>query len=159
VCLVDLCSFLSTPHISKKLNFQLPDSLNLRPDRAGGWNRRLSFSRETNHRPVTCHSYKVGTTVHIVSRHFSLLPSHLLLPSPFTAPWLTPLFMPPLLSLLHRPTPMTQGMTLGGKHRDGSLFFSNSWRHKKWRRGKSQNSPTSSRRRPSSVLRPWMADW
>jgi hypothetical protein len=43
---------------------------------------------------------KLSATVLIVSRRFSLLLSHLSLPSPFTAPWLTPLFMPPLLSLL-----------------------------------------------------------
>jgi hypothetical protein len=57
----------------------------------------------------------MGVTVLIASRHFSLLPSHLPLPSPFTAPWLTPLFMPLLLSLLYRPMPMTRGTTLKWK--------------------------------------------
>jgi hypothetical protein len=34
-------------------------------------------------------------TVLITSHRFSILPSHPPLPSPFTAPWLTPLFVPP----------------------------------------------------------------
>jgi hypothetical protein len=44
--------------------------------------------------------------------HFLLLPSHLSLPSPFTAQWLTPMSM---TLLLRRPAPMTQGTTLGRK--------------------------------------------
>jgi hypothetical protein len=46
-------------------------------------------------------------------QYFSLLSSHLPLPSPFTVPCLTPLLVPLLLTLLHQPTPMTQGMTPG----------------------------------------------
>jgi hypothetical protein len=42
------------------LNFQLPNSSNTRPDRAGGLNRRLSFPREMNRRPIACHPYKDG---------------------------------------------------------------------------------------------------
>jgi hypothetical protein len=51
----------------------------------------------------------------IALRHFSLLPSHLPLPSSFTAQWLTPLFMPPLLPLSRRLAPMTQGTIPGRK--------------------------------------------
>jgi hypothetical protein len=58
---------------------------------------------------------KMGATVLIVSHRFSLLPFHLSLPSPFTAPWLTLLFIPPLLSFLHRPMLVTQGTTPGWK--------------------------------------------
>jgi hypothetical protein len=54
---------------------------------------------------------KMGTTVLIASHRFSLLPFHLPLPSPFIASWLTPLFTPMPLSLLHRPTPVTRGTT------------------------------------------------
>jgi hypothetical protein len=57
----------------------------------------------------------MGATVLIVSRGFSLLPSHLLLPSPFTVPWLTSLFIPLLLSLLCRSMLTTRGTTQGWK--------------------------------------------
>jgi hypothetical protein len=61
--------------------------------------------------PSSATRIKLGATVLIASRHLSLLPFHLRLPSPFAAPRLTPLFMPPLLSLLRQPTPMTRGTT------------------------------------------------
>jgi hypothetical protein len=54
---------------------------------------------------------KLVTIVLIAFCLFSLLPSHLPLPSPFTAQWLTPLFMTPLSPLFRRPTPMTRGTT------------------------------------------------
>jgi hypothetical protein len=46
---------------------------------------------------------------------FSLLPSHIPLPSSFTAQWMTPLFMPLLPPLPRRLSPMTQGTTPGQK--------------------------------------------
>jgi hypothetical protein len=51
----------------------------------------------------------------IALSHFSLLPSHLLLSSSFNVQWMTPLFMPPLLSLPRELAPMTQGTTPGRK--------------------------------------------
>jgi hypothetical protein len=58
---------------------------------------------------------KLVAIVLIAFHHFSLLPSHIPLPSPFTDQWLTPLFIPPLLPLIRRPALMTQGMTPGQK--------------------------------------------
>jgi hypothetical protein len=103
---------------------------------------------------------KLVTIALIAFHRFSLLPSHLPLPSPFTAQWLTPLFMLPLVCRL---VPMTQGTTRGGKCCDGGFFFSNSWCHKN---GKGEDSRTHrllqeddrDQRRPPGVPRPWMAD-
>jgi hypothetical protein len=121
--------------------------------------QKVTFSQEMNRRPISHHPHKVVAIIHIAFHHFSLLPSPLLLPSPFTAQWLTPLFMPSLPPLLHRPALMTRGE----KRCDGDFFLSNSWCHKNseggdFRTHQLLQEDDRGRRRPSGIPRPWMVD-
>jgi hypothetical protein len=110
---VDLDSFFRTPQIS--IFFELPTSrIRVRIARVVETEGYLFLGKQII-APSLATRIKMDATVLIVSHHFSLLPFHLPLPSPFTVSWLTPLFMPPLLSLLRQPMPMTRGTTLGWK--------------------------------------------
>jgi hypothetical protein len=107
---VDLGSFLRTPQISNFFELSTP-RIRVQIARVVETKGYL-FLGKRNVAPSPATHIKLSATVLIVFHHFLLLPSYLPLPSPFTAPWLTSLFIPPLL---HRPTSMTQGMTPGRK--------------------------------------------
>jgi hypothetical protein len=130
VGLLDLGSFLRTPWTSKSfelLNFLTPQI-------------RIWIARAIE---IEGHLFlgKQIAALLIVFHRFLLLPSHLPLPSPFTAPWLTPLLLLP-----HRSTTMTLGTTPGRKAPRWQPLLLQPVAPPKWRTGKSQNSPTSSRR-------------
>jgi hypothetical protein len=93
----------------------------------------LSFPRETNHCPVTCHPYKAGChCTHCVPSFLALAFSSSIAFTIYCSIADTTIHTPaplvassanaddsghdfPLLSLLCRPTPMTWGTTLGWK--------------------------------------------
>jgi hypothetical protein len=103
VGLLDLGSFLSTPQTSK--SFELPNFLTPRIRVRIAWvveiEGHLFLGKQiTDLSPVT--HIKLGVTVLIVFYRFSLLPSYLSLPSPFTTPWLTPLSMTPVTPCFYK---------------------------------------------------------
>jgi hypothetical protein len=103
VGLLDLGSFSRTLRTSKC--FELPNFLTpqirVRIAQAVDTEGHLFIGKQIATLSPATH-IKLDATVLISFRCFSLLPSHLLLPSPFTAPWLTPLSMTPLLLLPRR---------------------------------------------------------
>jgi hypothetical protein len=144
-CLADHGSFSRTPQILK--SFELPTP------RIRVW---IAWAIETESylflgKRIVAQSsaahINLVTIALIALCRFSLLPSHLPLPSSFTAQWLAPLFMPPLLPVPHRLAPMTQGTTLGRKALQWRLLLQ-LMVPQEWRRGRFLNSPTSSRRQP-----------
>jgi hypothetical protein len=131
------------------------DSSNPRPDRTGGWNKRLSFSRETKRRPIACHPYKAERhCTHCVSSFLTLA---------FLSSIAFTIYCSMADITVHTPAAPSanvddSGHDSGAKSTAMAASSSPTRGATKMRKGKSQNSPASSRRRPSSVPRPWMID-
>jgi hypothetical protein len=144
---LDLGSFSRTMWTSK--SFELPNfptpQIHVRNAWAVETKGHLFLGKQIDALSHVTH-IKLGATILIVFCRFSLLLSHLSLPSPFTAPWLTPLSMTPLLLLSHRSTTMTTSTTPGWKASRWQPLHLQPVAPPKWWTGKSQISPTSLRR-------------